>query len=294
MNDPKIRLRLRDILAELYPSEADIRRIVDDAGLKWQRIEKSTAINTWHSVLIVAEKTGKVEALLDVVEGEYGSNREFLTACAAYRQLAGKTAPSNLASHTLKNEQGIQVKPQRRRLPMLLLGLLLLSSVAVGGWYWNFFHSSASGDKEFIATTPTPYTSEIQAKIITITAVTTPTSPATATKFSADRTSIPTEMPTSKPTPTPQPTATVMLIPVPTYPCDAEILSPTGGDIVKRARAIPSSNGPLMPAVQAGILVEVREKFGGSEIWYHIFDKSGREFGWLLSNYLRLSSSCPR
>lgn len=91
-----------------------------------------------------------------------------------------------------------------------------------------------------------------------------------------------------------QPITTVTPTPATTYPCDAEILPSTGGDIVKRVRAIPSSNGPLMPAIQAGTLVEVREKFGESEIWYHIFDKSGREFGWLLSNYLRLSSSCPR
>lgn len=104
----------------------------------------------------------------------------------------------------------------------------------------------------------------------------------------------PTPTPTATATPTPQPTATATPTPAPNYPCDAEILPSTGGDIINRVRAIPSSNGPRLPAIQVGTLVEVRGKFGESEIWYHIFDKNGREFGWLLSNYLRLSSSCPR
>lgn len=103
--------------------------------------------------------------------------------------------------------------------------------------------------------------------------------------------------PTSTPTLTPTLQSIVTITPIATvaktYPCEAEISPPVGIDIVKRVRAIPSSNGALMPAIQEGTIVEVQGKSGESEVWYHIFDKNGREFGWILSNYLQLSPACP-
>ena len=103
-----------------------------------------------------------------------------------------------------------------------------------------------------------------------------------------------TATPVASLTPTPQPTATATPTPAPTYPCDAEISAPTEVTIVNLVRAFPSGNAPVIADIQVGTIVEVRRKSGESEVWYHIFDKNGQEFGWLLSNYLRLSPSCPR
>lgn len=168
-----------------------LHRIVDDAGLKWHRIDKSNATNIWHSVLIVAEKTGKVEALLDVVEGEYGNNQEFLAARDAYRQPVITVDPTELAPQEPVKPK-IQSKPWRQRLSALLLGLLLLLGVA-GRWYWGLKLINA-GDG-----TPTPTS-------------TTPTLPAPATQsiatatvaeFSPTDTVTPEDTPTSNTMPTP-------------------------------------------------------------------------------------------
>jgi hypothetical protein len=76
---------LRNVLANLYPGIVSIRRIVDDSGFDQSRIDfASNAIDTWHSVLIMAEKTGQISALFDVVKREYGTNDELRKAYDTY------------------------------------------------------------------------------------------------------------------------------------------------------------------------------------------------------------------
>jgi len=77
---------LRNILANLYPDEPSTRRIIADSTLDSSRILlNSTAINNWHSILVEAEKVGRIDALLDVIVREYGDNWKFRGACDAYR-----------------------------------------------------------------------------------------------------------------------------------------------------------------------------------------------------------------
>lgn len=79
------RLRLRSILADLYPDEASTRRIIADAGFMAGQIAFSPrALDTWHSILTEANKTGKVDRLFEVVLSEYGSNQQLSEACQAY------------------------------------------------------------------------------------------------------------------------------------------------------------------------------------------------------------------
>lgn len=77
---------LRNVLANLYSDEPSMRRIIADSALDSSRILlNSTAINNWHAILTEAEKIGQVNALLGVVEREYGSNWKFREAYYTYR-----------------------------------------------------------------------------------------------------------------------------------------------------------------------------------------------------------------
>lgn len=64
---------LREILARLYPTERDARRVVVDAGLNPAQIAfDSKAISNWFSILEEAERhAGKIDALVAVAVAEY-------------------------------------------------------------------------------------------------------------------------------------------------------------------------------------------------------------------------------
>ena len=86
MSNTYIYARLRNVLATLYPESAGIRRVVDDSGLQQGHIHFSDqAINSWHSVIAVANSRGRLETLLTVVEAEYGENAELAAAIEEYR-----------------------------------------------------------------------------------------------------------------------------------------------------------------------------------------------------------------
>lgn len=91
--ESEVLAKLRNVLAKLYPDEASMRRISHDAGLDLTRVAlNSSATNNWHSVLIEAEKLGRVNALLTVVKQEYRSNQEFLDAYNAYHHSTSQTS----------------------------------------------------------------------------------------------------------------------------------------------------------------------------------------------------------
>lgn len=80
--------KLRNILARLYPAPASIDRIVSDAGMDPARISKlnESPDNSWHQVLREAENVGRIDALLGIVDEEYGVNEEFKQFYDKYRQ----------------------------------------------------------------------------------------------------------------------------------------------------------------------------------------------------------------
>lgn len=67
--------QVRDQLAALYPTQADARRVADDAGLATEQIEFSDkASNNWHNILSEAQRSNRVRALLAVAHDEYPTN----------------------------------------------------------------------------------------------------------------------------------------------------------------------------------------------------------------------------
>ena len=78
--------KLRNILADLYETETTSRRLVADAGINSQLIAfSSRSIDNWQSILEEAQKQGKMDALIAVVEEQY-PQATFQEAVVAYRQ----------------------------------------------------------------------------------------------------------------------------------------------------------------------------------------------------------------
>ncbi|MEM7532034.1 MAG: COR domain-containing protein [Chloroflexota bacterium] len=67
--------QLRHRLAECYPDELRIRRVLADAEIAAKRIRfDGDAESVWQAVLMEAENSGRLNALLDVVRSEYNIN----------------------------------------------------------------------------------------------------------------------------------------------------------------------------------------------------------------------------
>ena len=100
--DENILANLRNVLASLYSDEVSIRRIVADAEISAVRIRfDTTTQNIWYFVLEEAIKTQRLDTLLSIVKKEYGTNQQFLKACASYcpqnkqQELHKDTVPYN-------------------------------------------------------------------------------------------------------------------------------------------------------------------------------------------------------
>lgn len=79
------KIELRKTLADLYGEELSIRRLVSESGLDSSHINFSaSAANVWFGVLNEAEKSGKINILLQIVKDEYGNNPEFVNAYEEY------------------------------------------------------------------------------------------------------------------------------------------------------------------------------------------------------------------
>ncbi|MEZ4737470.1 MAG: effector-associated domain EAD1-containing protein [Caldilineaceae bacterium] len=81
--------QLRALLAELYPTRADLTRVAYDAGIPLAAVPLgSSALNDWDAVLHEAVKQQILPSLLDVVRREYPRNRaltEINAAVAAFQ-----------------------------------------------------------------------------------------------------------------------------------------------------------------------------------------------------------------
>lgn len=79
-------IKLRNLLCELYSDKEDILRLLYDAGINPDYINiDGKAINIWHQIMIEAERTDRMNALLNVVSLDYAVNDEFFIAAALYR-----------------------------------------------------------------------------------------------------------------------------------------------------------------------------------------------------------------
>ncbi|MFZ4656343.1 MAG: AAA-like domain-containing protein [Caldilineaceae bacterium] len=105
--NPEIFANLHNVLAHLYPDESSIRRLIIDSGLSLLRIPlNSSPINNWSAVLTEAVNVNRVGPLLDVIEHEYGSNKEFRSISDSCRRLL--TQAEGLGQHV-----NISVQPTR-------------------------------------------------------------------------------------------------------------------------------------------------------------------------------------
>ncbi|MFZ4658126.1 MAG: effector-associated domain EAD1-containing protein [Caldilineaceae bacterium] len=72
---------LYTVLAELYPTQEDSRRVVESAGLNPVHITFSNkAINNWYNILVEAKKCDRVAALLQFALREYSTNADLIDA----------------------------------------------------------------------------------------------------------------------------------------------------------------------------------------------------------------------
>jgi formylglycine-generating enzyme required for sulfatase activity len=73
---------LRDLLADLYYTQEQARRVVDEAGLKPAFIDmEGDSITRWHNILREADRCDKIAAIVQVAYGEYPEN-DWLAAAA--------------------------------------------------------------------------------------------------------------------------------------------------------------------------------------------------------------------
>ncbi|HRW10345.1 MAG TPA: effector-associated domain EAD1-containing protein [Caldilineaceae bacterium] len=86
---------LRRILANLYPEESSIRRVATDAEIATARVNfQGSTLNIWHEVLTEAQKSARLDALLDVVHAEYRANTDFQAFYQRHRQPNAPAEPT--------------------------------------------------------------------------------------------------------------------------------------------------------------------------------------------------------
>lgn len=89
---------LRHILAELYPQQQDIRRVLDEAEIDTSRIPLgSSAVNDWTEAIAEAERQGKWPRLVIVALRDYPENRDLWKAISA-RVEAQRAAAHDMAT----------------------------------------------------------------------------------------------------------------------------------------------------------------------------------------------------
>ncbi len=114
---------------------------------------------------------------------------------------------------------------------------------------------------------------------------------------------------TAADTPIPEPTQTSISrpagtasLPPPTlesrsYPCEAQIISSSpSATMFNVVRAVPSSSARVVRSIQQGTAILVLERVveaSGNTILYRIADVRGSSLGWITSEYVVLSGSCP-
>ena len=118
---------LRDVLAYLYPTREDARRIADQANLDTSKIDFSNKpINCWHSILKEAEKSGKLDNLISVILAEYGGNTELCKSVVVY-----------LANRQDSSKDPLYKRPRYTRCWTIALVFILSSVSGLVGMWWS-------------------------------------------------------------------------------------------------------------------------------------------------------------
>ncbi len=121
---------LQSILAELYPADDDVRRLANQAGLPPAYIDfDGPAIQVWHSLLEQAQQRGRVQALIEIVQGEYPENQPLTQAIQAYDP---ETSAQEMESPKLQKPSGEGASAfSRLNLPRLACSVQLVVSLGV-------------------------------------------------------------------------------------------------------------------------------------------------------------------
>ena len=132
-------IALRKLSADLYLDVSSIRRDLDDAGIDQSRINfNAKVIDIWHSVLTEAEKSGKIPALLNVVDHEYGSNERFRHIYTTYSRATDPIHPE----YQTDQDQ----KPRA-----IWLGSLALVILLIALWVWREWVKESPTSPEVIS-----------------------------------------------------------------------------------------------------------------------------------------------
>jgi hypothetical protein len=87
---------LRAVLAMLYRTPQDARRITDDVGLNPSFITfDNKASNNWHNILVEAVKQNRLDGMIQVVRHEYGENAQLAQAYQAYLDTITQISPAS-------------------------------------------------------------------------------------------------------------------------------------------------------------------------------------------------------
>jgi V8-like Glu-specific endopeptidase len=118
---------LREILAPIYLSIDEVRRVLTDAGLDSTRIALDRqAITTWFNILEHARhRDGKIEAILEVALKDYPDNR-------ALQRARDQAPPPVLAGPEVKDWRGPAAASQLEKLMALRSSLVPVSYLEKG------------------------------------------------------------------------------------------------------------------------------------------------------------------
>jgi hypothetical protein len=117
MTKTEVTRALRIVLAQLYSTLEDAKRVAHDAGLNLAFLKLgSSPTNDWHNILTEADKQNKLVALLAIVAEEYGDSVEFQRAYANYRALFGQSAA--LPPPVPGGHGALSIEPARESLPI--------------------------------------------------------------------------------------------------------------------------------------------------------------------------------
>lgn len=99
---PELHRQLRTLLAELYPTQADLTRVAYDAGIPLAAVTlDSSALNDWDAVLHEAIKQQLVDSLLDVVRQQYPNQPALATISAGVAAFQRATRLSSLPASNI-------------------------------------------------------------------------------------------------------------------------------------------------------------------------------------------------
>ncbi len=116
-------VELRELLANLYPDTNSLKRIMYDSGLSLPKNSlNSTPDNNWHSILLEAQKSEKLNDLLEIVSREYGTNVLFQHAYQHYYNI------ESTAKLQIQNKQKLNW-------PLLWRTMQPLSTTQVDNWW---------------------------------------------------------------------------------------------------------------------------------------------------------------